>query len=171
MSGDTKLLQTARTDLSLTLMQRIDAIDLTMVKMKLRDLGEGEGWSIETCEMVEKLYRRFLYLTISRGDVAIVPSKTIDKMWHAHILDTRAYAEDCMHAFGSFLHHFPYFGLRGTKDRENLARAFAKTREIYEATFGEPYHLECGEGTALCTGACNVNGGCSNCGSNAVFQT
>jgi hypothetical protein len=59
-------------------------------------------------------------------------------MWHYHILDTRAYHGDCQRVFGGYFHHFPYFGLRGDDDARRLQAAFAKTKALYEETFGEP---------------------------------
>jgi len=67
----------------------------------------------------------------------IAPNKIMDKVWHYHILDTRAYAEDCENIFGHILHHFPYFGMGGEQDAINLKNAFIKTKKQYLATFGE----------------------------------
>lgn len=36
-----------------------------------------------------------------------MPSKIVDELWHAFILDTRAYQDFCNTAFGSFFHHIP----------------------------------------------------------------
>ena len=67
----------------------------------------------------------------------IAPSKDVDKFWHGHILDTLKYAEDCERVFGYFLHHFPYFGMRGEDDAADLRAAAANMRAIYEREFGE----------------------------------
>lgn len=61
----------------------------------------------------------------------------MDTIWHYHILDTRAYAKDCQSVFGEFFHHYPYFGMRGKEDEENLEKSFYKTCELYETRFGE----------------------------------
>ena len=45
-----------------------------------------------------------------------VPCKLVDELWHAHILDTRAYRDDCYRIFGFFYDHYPYFGLRDAAD-------------------------------------------------------
>jgi hypothetical protein len=60
----------------------------------------------------------------------------VDKFWHGHILDTLKYAEDCDVIFGRFLHHFPYFGMRGAEDAANLARAGEVTQRLYLQEFG-----------------------------------
>ena len=118
----------------------IAAIDLEMVKMKASQSKEGIGWTIEQCEDAEIEYKR--YLTLCRKfphpHYSIVPNKIMDTLWHYHILDTRAYCTDCNSVFGGYFHHFPYFGLRGKEDEENLKRSFEKTKQLYEKTFYEP---------------------------------
>ena len=53
-------------------------------------------------------YRRFLTLQREREDLteaaALAPSKLVDIVWHAHILQTRAYAADCERELGRFVH-------------------------------------------------------------------
>lgn len=46
------------------------------------------------------------YLQSGRQFVAM-PSKVVDELWHACILDTRGYADFCAQAFGRFFHHAP----------------------------------------------------------------
>lgn len=118
---------------------RIEAIDLSMVKMKLMLAEHGEPWTKERVDKVEASYRRYLYMTQAVKNFSAVPTKDIDAFWHQHILDTRAYARDCDAMFGSFLHHFPYFGLRGGDDAEQLQAAFGKTKLLYQEMFGEDY--------------------------------
>ena len=67
----------------------------------------------------------------------IVPSKDIDTFWHTHILDTKKYTTDCEILFGKYFHHFPYFGMRGKKDEDNLKQAFHETNQLYLYHFGE----------------------------------
>jgi hypothetical protein len=115
----------------------VAAIDLSMVKMKLQEADEGKGWTPAECEVAELEYKRYLTLNIRYEDTAIVPTKQIDTMWHYHILDTRAYVNDCDEVFGEYFHHFPYFGMRGEEDAENLKTSFFETVELYEEEFGE----------------------------------
>jgi hypothetical protein len=114
----------------------IAALDLEMVKMKLQEPDEGEGWTAEQCDMAEIEYKRYLHLCKKYGK-GMVPNKIMDIFWHYHILDTRAYHKDCEAVFGHYLHHFPYFGMRGEQDAQNLKNAFYKTKELYLETFGE----------------------------------
>ena len=132
-------------------------LNLDCIKFKLMDSDEGEGWTRENAERVEKLYKRFLFLSITTGH-AIIPTKEIDAFWHQHILDTHKYAEDCEQIFGFFLHHFPYIGMRGEEDARLLERLFQGTQALYEVTFGETYGADfkdC-ENCGNCTSSCGV---------------
>lgn len=112
---------------------RVAELDFTMLRQKL---VEEQGWTTETCAEVEDLYRRFLALNVRYPDQKICPTGPIDEFWHAHILDTRAYAADCDRLFGEFLHHFPYFGMRGPQDRADLEQAFSTSVELFIRHFG-----------------------------------
>ena len=114
----------------------IAQINLEMIKMKLRETEEGESWTFEQCESAEIEYKRFLQLCLKYG-ISIVPNKIMDTVWHYHILDTRAYSNDCQNIFGNILHHFPYFGMGGEQDAENLVTEFHSTKDKYLTTFGE----------------------------------
>ena len=121
-----------------SLMEGIDDLDFEMIKLKLMDQQEGEGWSQEYAELVSGEYRKFLALTRAYSDLAIVPSEPVDAFWHNHILDTQKYAPDCEKVFGFFLHHFPYFGMRGEQDEANLNQSWTNTIEVYVRHFGGP---------------------------------
>lgn len=129
---------------------KIDGLDLDPIKVKLMDASEGEGWSQHFVDKIEEQYRQFLKLSALSGSV-VVPTKLIDTFWHAHILDTRKYAEDCDLIFGHFLHHFPYFGMRGEQDRENLQKSFVDTMKRVEEVFGARWDIISQEGSGICT--------------------
>lgn len=116
----------------------LGSLDLSMVKLKLMDAEEGAGWGSKFCGRVEGEYRRYLALTRHYPEKPIVPSKIVDTFWHYHILDTQAYADDCDRIFGFFLHHYPYFGMRGPEDAQALGEAYDSTLELYRHHFGEP---------------------------------
>ncbi|HUL93896.1 MAG TPA: glycine-rich domain-containing protein-like [Burkholderiales bacterium] len=122
----------------------IQALDLDPIKFKLMDSEEGEGWSRRYAEQMELAYKRFLTLLVTHPEETLAPSKDIDKFWHGHILDTLKYAEDCGKVFGYFLHHFPYFGMRGGEDAVNLARAAESTRGLLQQEFGKTGAAYCG---------------------------
>jgi hypothetical protein len=145
-------------------MDSVESLDLGPIKYKLMDPQEGEGWSLEEVTSAEREYKRFLILNRENEGTTIVPSKKIDKFWHYHILDTAKYADDCDAIFGKFLHHFPYFGLRGEDDAANLRAAFEATKATYKARFGEEMLATstksagecCGCGSVVCSvGSCN----------------
>jgi hypothetical protein len=115
----------------------IQALDLSPIKFKLMDTEEGHGWSREYADRIEIEYKRFLTLLVKYPEASIAPSKVVDKFWHGHILDTMKYAEDCHHVFGYFLHHFPYFGMRGNDDAANLAAASDTMHRLYRQEFGD----------------------------------
>ena len=114
----------------------IATLDLDPIKLKLMNPEEGQGWSREYADRMELAYKRFLTLSMTHPEETLAPGKDVDRFWHAHILDTLKYAEDCEKVFGYFLHHFPYFGMRGAEDAANLAAAAERTRELYQQEFG-----------------------------------
>lgn len=122
------------------LMIGIQELDLNMIKLKLMDPDEGRGWDAELCELLLLEYRRFLALARRYPDRTVVPSRLLDQVWHAHILDTQNYALDCNRIFGYFLHHYPYLGMgqSASNDRQALLHAAEETLQLYRCHFGEP---------------------------------
>lgn len=72
-------------------------IDLESVKARVK----RDHPAIDV-DAVEAQYREFLRIGAGQP-----PSEAVDRFWHAHILDTKKYAQDCHHLFGRFLHHMP----------------------------------------------------------------
>ncbi|HEY4498547.1 MAG TPA: glycine-rich domain-containing protein-like [Candidatus Paceibacterota bacterium] len=144
-------------------MDKIRSIDLSMVKLKLMDKEEGQGWDQEYADYVETRYRRYLCMVYVSRHGANVPTRDIDLFWHQHILDTRAYADDCQHVFGEFIHHFPYFGMRSEADAKNLLASFEETKALHLDLFGEPY---CDDDCTTDASKCHKCGGgkCTRCG-------
>jgi hypothetical protein len=58
--------------------------------------------------LVARALRQF-FLVHGRADGATIgmPSKVVDDLWHAFILNTRDYERFCQKAFGKFFHHVP----------------------------------------------------------------
>ena len=118
----------------------IAALDLNQIKTKLMHVQSGEGWSQEKVDAVEVEYRRFLYLMKAFPNETTVPLVEVDIFWHYHILDTLKYAQDCEQAFGYFVHHYPYVGMEGRDDDEEVHNSSVdRMRELYESTFEVPY--------------------------------
>ncbi len=135
-------------------------MDLGPIRFKLQNKEEGESWDLKTCDSVESAYRMFLALCIAHPEKNIVPTKLVDKMWHYHILDTKKYSEDCERYFGFFLHHFPYFGMRGDNDKNELMICGQETKTLYMQEFGYATTLLLSE-TSLC-GPENCDPSCTN---------
>ena len=131
---------------------RVAEVDLSAPKQKLTDREHGRGWSQEHADEAERIYRCFLVLQSVYADCEppIVPPKIADEFWHQHILDTRKYEADCEFLFGRFLHHFPYFGMRGPDDERALDAAGACTFSLLRKHFGEQL-----ESVARCSGRCS----------------
>ena len=127
-------------------------LDLEPIKFSLTRREDGPNWPLSKAEGVELWYRRFLYLSNIYDDKVIVPSKDIDTFWHTHILDTQKYMFDCETLFGRYVHHFPYFGMRGKEDREQLKRAFRETEKLFLLHFEESPVTA---GIADCGALCN----------------
>jgi hypothetical protein len=121
------------------LINAVMQLDLEPIKMKLMHVASGEGWSQHKADAVEKEYRRFLCLMKMYPEEDTAPLVDVDTFWHYHILDTMKYAADCEQAFGYFLHHYPYVGMRGEEDEQFRLDSGDRMRELYEATFGEAY--------------------------------
>jgi hypothetical protein len=122
------------------IMQRMKELDLVIVKEQLMQPPEagGQGWTKEECDIVEVRYKKFLTLNVVRPEEHHVPTKAIDKMWHAHILFTKKYREDCIHLFTRFIDHFPAVG--GSKsERAVMSQQFKMTCELYRKLFDEEY--------------------------------
>jgi hypothetical protein len=75
---------------------------------------------------VERGLRQFFRVSLAaRGRMVAMPSKVIDELWHALILDTARYQFFCRHAFGRVLHHTPAAAMRAqARGAEPLRRAW-----------------------------------------------
>jgi hypothetical protein len=114
---------------------RVDQVDLAKIGKKLQYDDPGY-WTEELLVKAEAAYRRFLVLNLLYPGQQLAVNKVLDEFWHNHILDTAKYAQDCEDVFGSFLHHYPYFGLPGEDDEGQNLPAFAVTETIWQDVFG-----------------------------------
>lgn len=80
-------------------------------------------------------YRRMLILNQMYPEMPVVPSKLVDRVWHAHILDTVRYHRDCLRMFGRYIHHAPSFG--GEDEKIKLRADHNVMLEKYENHFRE----------------------------------
>ena len=147
----------------------VSRLDFKRLKHKYTQSSEA-AMSEAQWDMAELEYRRFLTLKRIYPAVGLVPSKEVDAIWHAHILDTRAYRNDCQQVFSRFVDHYPYFGIYGEDDYQELKNAFAQTVALYEKHFGaypgggnEAQAMRCGDDHACHSPsecACRVPGAC-----------
>ena len=115
--------------------QKIQSIDISKIIKKLKKDTSNEKIS-------DIGYRQFLYL-VSEVDrlnlnIDLTPTKEIDEVWHAHILHTKQYYDDCQKALGYFVHHTPSFEENTT---EKSKKAFTKTICLANSIFGESSHF------------------------------
>lgn len=110
---------------------KVSAIDLSKINAKLeKHLGKDQ------VDMMCDIYRKWLALHMCYPNAELTPSKLLDEYWHTHILDTKAYMNDCEKLFGSYLHHYPYFGLEGDADARDAGF------ELVSALFKKHFNLE-----------------------------
>jgi hypothetical protein len=138
-----------------------DTLDLEPIKFKLMnpDSSEKTAWNLEKADRVAELYIMFLQLCLLYPNKIISPSLEVDKFWHEHILDTHMYHKDCQNIFGYYLHHYPYFGIRGEQDKENLQSVFTETQLLYQLHFDVSLTLDCSETSnqSQCNAICGAD--------------
>jgi hypothetical protein len=118
------------------LLKKIDSLDLHEVLFYLTDYGGGPRWNRATASAIDVVYRQFVYILVVSEEFRPVPSDYIDHFWHAHILMTKKYAEDCISICGRVLHHDPLFGTRDDEERYFYNRCKAMTINAFESIFG-----------------------------------
>jgi len=116
----------------------IQALDLESVKLKVMDAELGEGWTREYADSIEAAYKNYLTMLAKYPDDIedILISKDVDELWHAHILHTKKYADDCQKIFGNFLHHDPQPRERSSADIQKRSALVEKTRRLYQQESG-----------------------------------
>jgi hypothetical protein len=114
-----------------TFLYKLNSLDLQTVARKLMYKSNGSGWTFQQTEVAIARYKMFLHLQFLFPDTPLVPTKEIDQVWHAHILDTRRYSNDCKNLFGYFLHHSS-----DEMQPQNQHTAFVLTQALFDKFFG-----------------------------------
>ena len=118
---------------------KVASLDLKRISWKIfNEKNRNKTISKKTVEIAEKEYRRFLTLKAENPNVRLTPTPLMDMFWHAHILDTMSYAEDCERILGRFMHHVPNFGphqKEGVSFNEN--NSWKDMCTLYMERFGE----------------------------------
>ncbi len=100
-----------------------------------RRLAAENGWSEAFAGRVVVEYRRFLAL-VATGDEPLTPSDAVDQAWHLHMVHSRDYWHGlCRDIVGRDIHHTP--GGDGADEREDYRNRYARTIDLYRATFGD----------------------------------
>lgn len=74
----------------------------------LHDLRREHQLRPEQLPLIERGFKDFCLIHLDHPrQLHNMPSKAVDALWHAFILDTRGYADFCRRAFGRMLHHRP----------------------------------------------------------------
>jgi hypothetical protein len=84
---------------------KVSYIDMNLIWDRLVKVN---GFEAKRADKAVRMYRKYLTLMVMYPDVLMSPpSSDTDEAWHAHILHTQKYADDCNTLFGKFRHHNP----------------------------------------------------------------
>ncbi len=107
-----------------------------------------EGWKPREATAAIAQYRNYLYLCKLYPTKKLPPSKDIDEVWHAHILQTKQYRKFCKLIFpeleDSYLDHDPH--LATAESLSTLKAAFEETQFLYKKEFGNYIYKVHGKG-------------------------
>jgi hypothetical protein len=146
--------------------RKVLSIDFSPIRMKLEKNEHGESWDKDKINEAELLYQAYLSLVLASWgvDLLIAPPVSADEFWHQHILDTRKYMEDCKILFGEYLHHFPYFGMRGEEDAKALRLASETMSQLLDEHFSQLAEYQDIFGKYISSAECNnCVASCSSC--------
>lgn len=99
-------------------------------------LAQEEKWTSDfTSKSVEE-YVKFIYIAAT-CEHPVIPSETIDKVWHLHLLYTHSYWDDlCANIIGRQIHHRPSERTMGSM--EFYGKNYRATLDSYTRFFGVP---------------------------------
>ena len=98
-------------------------------------LGRENRWTTNYTDRAIAEYKRFVYLAMV-SPTPVIPSATVDQVWHLHLLYTRSYWKElCFERLGRPLHHDPSGG--GGREATKLWNGYEATKALYRTEFGE----------------------------------
>lgn len=103
--------------------------DLTLIEERL--LVDGALSANEIPEAISE-YRKFMSLILITGGGLGMISRSVDEVWHTHILFTQDYFNFCERAFGRYVHHQPTTS-KHSSDRSSVQ----KFKSTYKAVYGK----------------------------------
>lgn len=99
-------------------------------------LAEANGWTADFTRGAIEEYRKYLFLAVEAGH-PVTPSKSVDEVWHMHMLYTVSYWHRlCRDTLRQELHHHPSLG--GMAEDTKYAGQFQRTLRSYVRFFGRP---------------------------------
>lgn len=98
-----------------------------------------QDWQIATAQ---RALRSFFIAHLQAGPdrILAMPSKAADALWHAFILDTRAYHDFCESAFGRYFHHLPDYRMANGPASRSVSAMDALWRSTCEQAGIDPRH-------------------------------
>ncbi|MBU6455040.1 MAG: hypothetical protein KGS72_24935 [Cyanobacteria bacterium REEB67] len=97
-------------------------------------LMKEQGWSAALAQAAIEEYKRFMFLAVAAGH-RVTPSKTVDEVWHLHLIYTREYWEEfCVKVLDRIIHHDPGNGETG--EQRAFDDLYQRTLESYMRFFG-----------------------------------
>lgn len=90
-----------------TLLPDFDLHEVEEALMASHTIFGGDPMTMEGVKEAMCQYRQFLrsHKIAGMPEVANVPSRLIDRVWHTHMCETKQYAQNCQEYFGQFIHH------------------------------------------------------------------
>lgn len=83
---------------------KLDSLDLSLVRDRLI---ARSGFTPDRADHALADYKGMLALILEGKQVVRPLSSDGDEAWHAHILFTQKYTEDCQKLVGRYIHHLP----------------------------------------------------------------
>jgi len=97
-------------------------------------LCKENAWSLTFSKNAFDEYKKFIYLAKIYG-CKVVPSKTVDTIWHLHMTFTKSYWNElCQEVLQMEFHHVPSPPGEVAKCLDN--ECYEKTKELYKNEFG-----------------------------------
>lgn len=97
-------------------------------------LMKEQGWTEELALAAIEEYKRFMFLAVAAGH-PVTPSKTVDEVWHLHLIYTREYWEEfCVKILDRIIHHDPGNGETG--EQKHFDDQYQRTLDSYVRFFG-----------------------------------
>ena len=123
-------------------MELKNAFQLDLTRIKLRLVHKMKLSELKADEMIYE-YKCFLELMRLFPETIFSPSPEVDEVWHAHILHTLLYTNQCHELFGRFMHHNPTTILDTGSKNNKEADNYCQTLAHYKTAFGRdpPSHI------------------------------